>query len=108
LADFTLTAPLATVLSALLTSSHPSDLPSLLASLLKPDSLLDELVADYPNFLLYSLPLEYFDVNFLLKYLMPRDSLLAKHFKDLDSLNWLWEEVCILLLEEAGQPGKAA
>jgi len=92
------------VLTSLLTSVAPSDLQDLLTSLLSADHLHADLLADYPTFLLHSLPLEHFDVPFLLRYLLPHSaSLLGASLPHNSSTTYdhVWLAVCRALLSEA-------
>ena len=104
LAEFTLSASLPMVLTSLLTSVAPSDLQDLLTSLLSPHHLYADLLADYPTFLLHSLPLEHFDVPFLLRYLLPHPaSLLGATLPHNSTTTYddVWLAVCRALLSEA-------
>jgi hypothetical protein len=73
-----------------------------MTSLLSADHLHADLLADYPTFLLHSLPLEHFDVPFLLRYLLPHPaSLLGASLAHTTTYDHVWLAVCRALLSEA-------
>jgi hypothetical protein len=72
-----------------------------LTSLLSVDHLHADLLADYPTFLLHSLPLEHFDVPFLLRYLLPHPASLLGASLSCTTYEHVWLAVCRALLSEA-------